>query len=403
MKAIVWHAPGDIRLDDVAEPAIEEPTDAIVKITRTAICGTDLHAVRGSLPGMREGTVLGHEAVGTVEELGSAVRGFRRGDRVVICSTVSCGSCSYCRAGHTAQCDNANPHGPGAGTCFFGGPEPTGPVNGLQAEYARIPWASSTMVRVPDALGDDAALMVSDVLPTGWFGARIAQVSAGDTVAVLGAGIVGQCAIASAKRQGARRVIAVDSVRSRLDVAQSQNAEIVDFTQEDPVTAVHQLTLGIGVDRVIDAVGVDAFRPRSGPAADALPASPETFDAEQAVSAPDASPDGGQWQPGDAPSLALRWAAKMTAKAGSIGIAGVYPQGFDRCPVGVIQQRNLTVQGGNCNHSRHVPHLLEMVTRGTIDPTAFITRRTQPADAIEAYRAFDLREDGWLKTTVPMG
>ncbi|USI90198.1 zinc-dependent alcohol dehydrogenase [Rhodococcus pyridinivorans] len=402
MKAVVWHDVGDIRLDDVDMPTLQEPTDAIIRITSSAICGTDLHLVRGTMAGMKPGTILGHEAVGVIEEVGSAVRGFRPGDRVVVCSTISCGYCSYCRAGYFAQCDNANPNGPQAGTSFFGGPDATGSINGLQAEYARIPYATTTLVKVPDEVIDEQAIMVSDVLPTGWFGARLAQVTEGDTVLVLGAGVVGQCAIASAKRQGAARVLVVDGIASRLEMARAQNAEPIDFNTEDPVQAVLDLTGGIGVDRVIDAVGVDAQRPKAGPAADALPVPAETFDAEQHLAAPQAAPDGDVWVPGDAPSLALRWATRCVAKAGSIGIIGVYPPTFDRFPLGELTNRNLTVQAGNCNHRRYIPKLLGMVASGALDPTSFITQETTPHKALDAYKRFDTREQGWIKTVLDL-
>ncbi|MFI6368020.1 alcohol dehydrogenase catalytic domain-containing protein [Nocardia sp. NPDC050630] len=402
MKAIVWHGVGDIRLDEVADPKIEEPTDALVKITTSAICGTDLHLVRGTMPGMTPGTVLGHEAVGVVLETGSAVRGFAAGDRVVVCSTISCGYCSYCRAGYTAQCDNANPNGPHAGTSFFGGPAATGPVDGLQAEAARIPYATNTLVKVPDGVTDDQAIMVSDVLPTGWFGARLAQVSSGDTVLVLGAGVVGQCAIAAAKRQGAARVLVVDAIPDRLEMARAQNAEPIDFNAEDPVATVRELTGGIGADRVIDAVGVDAQAPKSGPAADNLPVDTSTFEQERRTAAPEGNIDDGQWLVGDAPSLAARWATQAVAKAGSLGIIGVYPPGFDRYPLGETLHRNLTVQAGNCNHHRYVPGLLNRVARGDIDPTRYITQHAEPLSMIDAYETFDRREGGWVKTVVPM-
>ncbi|MEU7474861.1 zinc-dependent alcohol dehydrogenase [Lentzea sp. NPDC042327] len=374
MKAVVWHGVGDIRLDDVDAPRIQEPTDAVIRITRSAICGTDLHMVRGTMPGMVEGTVLGHEAVGVVEEVGSAVRGFTPGDRVVVTSTVGCGTCSYCRAGYFAQCDTANPNGPEAGTCFFGGPQPTGPVDGLQAEYARIPYAMTTLVRIPDAVSDDQAILLSDIFPTAWFGARLAEVGSGDTVLVLGAGVVGQFAVASAKRQGAGRVIVVDGIESRLDKAREQNAETVNFNVEDPAEVVKELTGGIGVDRVIEAVGVDAEKP--------------------------GGERGEQWKPGDAPDLALKWAVEMVAKAGSIGIIGVYPPGFEQFPIGEAMNKNLTLRMGNCNHRRYLPRLLDLVVSGVVDPTAFITKHEEPAAAIDAYKSFDLREDGWLKTVL---
>jgi len=402
VKAVVWHGVGDIRLDVVDDPKIQEPTDAIVQITSSAICGTDLHLVRGTMPGMVPGTVLGHEAVGTVVDTGSAVRGFAPGDRVVVCSTVSCGHCAYCRSGYTAQCDTANPNGPLAGTSFFGGPESTGPVDGLQAEYARIPYANNTLVKVPEGVSDDQAIMVSDVLPTGWFGARLAQVSEGDTVLVLGAGVVGQCAVAAAFRQGAGRVLVVDGIADRLETARAQNAEPIDFHREDPVEVTRELTGGIGADRVIDAVGVDAQRPERGPAADNLPVETDVFEEERRLAAPEGNTDSGQWLVGDAPSLAGRWAVQAVAKAGSVGVIGVYPPTFDRFPLGVVLNRNLTVQGGNCNHHRYVPGLLDKVGRGDLDPTRFITQHAEPQSMIDAYEAFDLRRTGWLKTVVPM-
>ncbi|WP_027941660.1 zinc-dependent alcohol dehydrogenase [Amycolatopsis taiwanensis] len=400
MKAVVWHGLGDIRLDEVPDPKLEEPTDAIIRITRSAICGTDLHMVRGTMPGMREGTILGHEAVGVVEETGPSVRGFSRGDRVVVCSTMGCGNCAYCRAGYYAQCDVANPQGPTAGTCFFGGPESTGPVDGLQAEYARIPYAATTLVRIPDSVTDDQAILVSDIYPTAWFGARLAEVSDGDTVLVLGAGIVGQFAIASAKQQGASRVFAVDGINSRLNRAQAQNADIIDFNAEDPVQTVRELTRGIGVDRVIDAVGVDATRPVTGPAAEKTAEQADTFEREREQAAPESKPEGKQWLPGDAPSLAARWAVESVAKAGTIGVIGVYPPGFDVFPFGDLMNKNLTMHAGNCNHRRYVPKLLNLVATGTIDPTAFITQSEPPESAIDAYRAFDRRDEGWLKTVL---
>src|SRR4051794_33343973 len=175
MKAVVFHGVGDIRVDDVPDPVLQEAEDAIVRLTASAICGTDLHFVRGTMSGMRPGTVLGHEAVGVVEELGPRVRNFNVGDRVVIPSTIGCGACAYCRAGYYAQCDNANPNGRDAGTAFYGGPEPTGPFDGLQAEYARVPFAHTNLVPIPEGVTDEQAVMVSDIFPTAWFGARLAE------------------------------------------------------------------------------------------------------------------------------------------------------------------------------------------------------------------------------------
>ncbi|KAA9083777.1 alcohol dehydrogenase catalytic domain-containing protein [Microbacterium radiodurans] len=399
MKAVVWHGIGDIRLDEVDDPAIQDGHDAIVRITRSAICGTDLHFVRGTMAGMKEGTILGHEAVGVVTEVGDHVRGFQPGDRVVINSTMSCGACSYCRDGHTAQCDVANPNGPQAGTCFFGGPETTGPVDGLQAEYARIPWAQNTMSKLPAGVSDEQAILLSDIFPTAWFGAQLAGVSRGDIVVVLGAGIVGQFAVASAFLQGAGRVIVVDGLADRLAAARTLGAEIVNFTEEDPVQTVLALTNEIGADCVIDAVGVDAERPKSGPAAVSSDEA-AAFDAEVAEIAPDADPQGDLWQPGDGPSQASRWSVEMVRKYGRIGIIGVYSPAAETYPIGQAMNKNLTVRMGNCDHHSVTPPLIELVASGAFDPTALITEHEPLVDAIDAYEAFDRREPGWIKVAL---
>jgi threonine dehydrogenase-like Zn-dependent dehydrogenase len=400
MKAIVWHGVGDIRLDEVPDPTIQEPTDAIVRITTSAICGTDLHMIRGTMAGMKPGTVLGHEAVGVVEEVGDAVRGFSPGDRVIVCSTISCGVCPQCRAGNTAQCDVANPNGPTAGTSFFGGPEMTGPVNGLQAEYARVPWAQHTLIPLPAAVSDDQAILLSDIFPTSWFGAELAGVKRGDTVAVFGAGIVGQVAIASAFRQGAGRVFAVDGIETRLAQALAQNAEIVDFNAEAPVDTILELTRGAGVDAVIDAVGVDAQRPARGPAAEQTAEQEPQFQEAQHEVAPETNAQGDQWVPGDAPTLVSQWAVESVAKAGRIGIIGVYSPQLTHYPIGAAMNKNLTVRMGNCNHRAVTPPLVDLVAAGLFDPTPFITQQVGAEDALEAYRSFDRREEGWLKTVL---
>jgi threonine dehydrogenase-like Zn-dependent dehydrogenase len=401
VKAVVWHAVGDVRLDDVPEPKVQEPFDAIVRITTSAICGTDLHFARGTMPGMKEGRVLGHEAVGVVEEVGPGVRNFRPGDRVVVPSTVACGSCSYCRAGYYAQCDNANPGGPLAGTVFFGGPEAAGGLDGLQAEYARVPYAHTGLVPLPDSVDDGQAVLLSDIYPTAWFGAKLAEVGRGDTVAILGGGPVGQAAIACARLQGAGRIILVDGLPDRLDLAARQHAETVDFNAEDPVEAIRDLTGGIGADRVIDAVGVDAQRPAHGPAAEQ--ADREQFEREREQAAPEAAPKGDTWVPGNAPSQAARWAVQAVAKAGTIGTVGVYPPQVETYPFGEAFMKNLTLKSGNCNHRAYVPHLVSLVATGALDPTPLITRWSATQDAVDAYTSFDRRESGWTKVAIGLG
>ena len=397
MKAVVWHGVGDIRLEEVPDPRIEQPTDAVVRITTSAICGTDLHMVRGTMTGMKPGTILGHEGVGIVEEVGSEVRNLAPGDRVVIPSTIACGYCSYCRAGYYSQCDIANPNGPQAGTCFFGGPEQSGPIQGLQAEKARIPFAGVGLVKLPEGVSDEQALLLSDIFPTGYMGAQLAEIKAGNTVAVFGCGPVGQCVIACAKLLNAGRIFAVDCIPYRLEMAREQGAEIVDFSKEDPVAAIRGLTGGIGCDRVIDAVGVDATAPHSGPAQQEAQRHRDDFRAELSQVAPRQNAKGENWQPGDAPSMTLMWGVEAVAKAGTLSIIGVYPQTVTLFPLGAAMEKNLTVKMGNCDHRRHIPHLLELVQGKAIDPAKILTKRAPLSGAIEAYEAFDLRKEGWLK------
>jgi threonine dehydrogenase-like Zn-dependent dehydrogenase len=397
MKAVVFHDIGDIRLEEVKEPKIKDPTDAIVRLTASAICGTDLHMVRGTLPGMTSGTILGHEGVGVVEEVGKGVRNLRQGDRVVIPSTIACGYCAYCRSGYFSQCDNANPNGAHAGTAFFGGPSTTGPFQGLQAEFARVPFANVGLCKLPDEVSDDQAILISDIFPTAYFGAELAEIEPGDTVAVFGCGPVGQFAIASAKLLDAGRVIAVDTIPDRLEMARAQGAEVIDFNEDDPVVTVQELTGGIGVDRAIDAVGVDAFMPQKGAAYKALKHLTDTFKIEYKEVAAKADPDGDNWKPGDAPSLAMHWAALALAKAGTLSIIGVYPLTFRSFPIGLAMNKNLTVQMGNCPHRKYIPPLVDLVQSGTIDPTQVLTKREPLMSAIDAYKAFDLRQPGWVK------
>jgi threonine dehydrogenase-like Zn-dependent dehydrogenase len=313
MKAVVFHGIGDIRLDDVSEPKIQNPFDAIIKITTSAICGTDLHMVRGTMTGMEPGTILGHEAVGIVEEVGPQVRNLRKGDRVVIPSTIACGYCSYCRAGYFAQCDNANPNGKRAGTAFFGGPKASGSFHGLQAEYARIPFANFGPVKIPESVSDEDAILISDIFPTGYFGADLAEIKDGDVVAVYGCGPVGQFAIKSAFLMGAGRVIAIDRIDSRLEMARASGAEIINFDREDPLQVMLDLTGGIGADRVIDAVGVDAQHPDHGPAAEKSKQKDQEFKKEVKKVAPQTNIKGQQWVPGDAPSQVLNWSVQSLA------------------------------------------------------------------------------------------
>ena len=399
MKAVVFKGVGDIRLEDVPEPKLEEPTDAIVRLTTSAICGTDLHMVRGTMPGMKEGTVLGHEGVGVIEELGDDVRNFSVGDRVVIPSTIACGTCSYCRDGFYAQCDNANPNGKRAGTAFFGGPEDAGPFHGLQAEKARIPFANTGLVKLPDEVTDEQAIMISDIFPTGWFGAELADPHEGATVAVFGCGPVGQFVIASLKIMGVGRIFAIDHLESRLEMARAQGAEVINYDQEDPVETLVRLTGGIGVDRAIDAVGVDAEHPAKGPAKTNGKQKKRRRKEVEAITE-ETNPQGDNWHPGDAPSQALEWAVEGLAKAGTLAIIGVYPPTDRFFPIGKAMNKNLTVRMGNCNHRRYIPHLVDLTRSGVVDPSKILTQHEDVAKAIDAYEQFDRREAGWIKVAL---
>lgn len=376
MKAIVYRGEGDIRREDVPEPTLQESTDAIVRLTASAICGTDLHFVRGSFQGVEPGTILGHEGVGVVEEVGEHVRNFQPGDRVVICSTIACGFCVYCRAGYYAQCDNANPNGKQAGTAFFGGPEPTGPFHGLQAEKARIPFAHIGMVRIPDGVTDEQAILVSDIFPTAYFAADMAHIKPGHIVAVFGCGPVGLAAILSARLMSAGRIIAVDHEPDRLEKARQLGAETVNFDEADPVETIRAMTGGMGPDSAIDAVGIDADKPHTDRHKQS---SSSTFAA------------------GNAPSKALEWAVDALAKAGTLSIVGVYPPDFNQFPIGKAMNKNLTIQMGNCNHRKYVPMLLDLIASGKVDPTGILSKQKPLRAGADAYAAFDRHHAGWIK------
>lgn len=399
MRAVVFHAVGDIRLDHVKDPSIQEPTDAIVKLTASAICGTDLHMIRGTMPGMVPGTILGHEGVGIVEDVGRDVTDIKVGDRVVIPSTIACGHCSYCASGYHSQCDEANPNGKQAGTAFFGGPATTGPFQGLQAEFARIPLADAGLVKLPENVSDDQAILISDIFPTGYFAADIAEIKPGDSVAVFGCGPVGLFCIASAKLMKAGTVFAIDSLPDRLAAAEYLGATPIDFNQVDPVKTILSKTDGIGALRVIDAVGVDAEAPDEGFVESWLPSAERRRHKEQVAEvAPKQHPDGSNWIPGNAPSQVLDWAVEAIAKAGTLAIVGVYPQTAQFFNIGIAMNKNITVQMGNCPHRKYLPRLVEMVRTEQIDPLSVIPARQEPlTDVLHAYKEFDQRKAGWVK------
>lgn len=400
MKAMVFHDVGDIRLEDVPEPKIEKPLDAIVKITTSAICGTDLHFVRGTLGPMKKGTILGHEAVGIVEKIGKEVRNLRVGERVLIPSTVACGYCPQCRKGNYSQCDEANPKGPEAGTTFFGGPETSGPLQGCQAEYVRVPFANHNLIKLPDNISDDQAILLSDIFPTAYFAVDIAQVKPGDVVVVLGCGPVGQFAITSCKLKGATKIFAVDGVPSRLEMAKMQGAECINYNEEDPTEIIKKATDGSLADVVIDAVGLDAEMPTTGPAAKEAKAHEKEFKKELEKIAPKKNSKGKNWIPGDAPSQVLRSAVELVGKCGTISIVGVYSEKSEVYPIGKAMNKNLKIVMGNCPHRKYIPELLNYVQSGIVDPTKILTQTETLENIVDAYKQFDTRQPGWIKVAL---
>ena len=400
MKAVIFKDVGDIRLENVPEPTIKEDNDAIVRLTASAICGTDLHMIRGTMPGMKSGTILGHEGVGVVEKLGKNVRNFSIGDRVVIASTIACGYCVYCRDGYFSQCDNANPNGHSSGGAFFGGPKTSGSFDGMQAEKVRVPFANVGMVKLPDNVTDDQAILISDIFPTGYFGAKLADVKQGRIVAVFGCGPVGLAAIISAQLLGAGRVIAVDRIPDRLEKARELGAETINFDEEDPVKVIKELTGGIGPDRAIDAVGVDAEGPEEGvftTLANNMSGKEKERQDQVNKIAPKQNPDGDLWRPGNAPTQAIEWAVDAVCKAGTIGIIGVYSSKVENFPLGKAAEKNLTLRMGTCPHRKYIPDLVKLVASGAIDPTKILTKQEPIDSAIEAFEAFDQRKAGWIK------
>ena len=254
--------------------------------------------------------------------------------------------------------------------------------------------AAVNLFKVPDDVTDDEAIMLSDIFPTGYFGAELADVKPGHSVAIFGCGPVGQFAIASAKLMDAGRIFAVDTVPDRLEMARKQGAEVIDFNKEDPVETIRQLTGGIGVDCAIDAVGVDAECPHHAHEKS------EQFEKEQEMVAPEQNPQGDLWQPGSGPSQAQRWAIGALAKAGTLAIIGVYPPNDMSFPIGQAMNRNLTIRMGNCNHRKYIPNLIKLVQSGAIDPTKIISQHESITSVLDAYKAFDTRQPGWMKVAL---
>jgi threonine dehydrogenase-like Zn-dependent dehydrogenase len=387
MRAVCWNGPKDIRVESVPDPIIINPRDAIVRIHKTAICGSDLHLYNGYIPMMEKGDILGHEFMGEVVEVGSRIEELRPGDRVVVPFSISCGYCFFCRKELWSLCDNSNPNASAAekmygfsGAGLFGYSHLYGGYSGGQAEYVRVPFADVGAMKVPEDLLDEQVLFLSDILPTGYMAAKNCAIKPGDTVAVWGCGPVGQFAIKSAYLLGAGRVIAIDAAPMRLEMAANQGkAETLNYEEVELLEELKERTGGRGPDACIDAVGMEAH----GTSLTAL------YDrAKQAVKLET-----------DRPNV-LRQTIESCRKGGTVSIAGVYGGYIDKIPLGIAFAKGLTLKMGQTHVQKFMKPLLERIRKGEIDPTFVITHRLRLQEAPEAYRMFADNKNGCLKVVM---
>jgi threonine dehydrogenase-like Zn-dependent dehydrogenase len=391
MRALCWYGKGDVRVEDVADPTIVDARDVIVKITSTAICGSDLHLYNGLMPTMEKGDVLGHEPMGEVVEVGSAVTKLKVGDRVVVPFTISCGECFFCQKGMYSLCDTSNPNAEVARKAMgqspaglFGYSHMLGGFAGGQAEYLRVPFADVGPIKIPPGMSDDQVLFLSDIFPTGYMAAENCQMEHGDTVAIWGCGPVGQFAIQSAWMFGAERVIAIDRVPERLRMAEGYgSAETINFSKDSVYDRLMEMTGGRGPDRCIDAVGTEADTASS-------------FDAvvDRAKAA--------AYLGTDRPHV-LREAIMCCRKGGTLSIPGVYIGFLDKIPFGAAMNKGLTMKMGQTNVQKYLEPLLSKVEAGEIDPSFVITHRVKLEDAPKAYKTFRDKEEGCIKVVLKPG
>jgi threonine dehydrogenase-like Zn-dependent dehydrogenase len=388
MKANCWYGKRQLRVEEVPDPKILNARDAIVKITSTAICGSDLHLYNGFIPSCEKGDVLGHEFMGEVVEVGPAVRNLKVGDRVVVPFPIACGACAACARELWSLCENSNPnawmaeklwgHSPAG---LFGYSHMLGGYAGGQAEYARVPFADVGPLKIPDGLDDEQVLFLSDIFPTGYMGAEMCDIKAGDVVAVWGAGPVGQFAIASAALFGAKRIIAIDRYPYRLKLAleRAGATDAINYEENDVYEALQEMTGGRGPDACIDAVGLEAHGPTAMYAMDR---------AKQALMLETDRP------------LALRQAIRACRNGGVVSVIGVYGGFIDQFPMGAIVNRSLTLRSGQCHVHRYLRPLLERIQRGEIDPSFVITHRLPLSEAPRGYEMFLNKSDGCEKVVL---
>jgi threonine dehydrogenase-like Zn-dependent dehydrogenase len=380
MKANCWMGAKDLRVERVPDPIILNQQDAIVKITSTAICGSDLHIYNGFIPTMESGDILGHEFMGEVVETGKSVKNLKKGDRVVVPFPIACGSCFSCQNQLFSVCENTNPNGWIAEKMWghspagiFGYSHMLGGYAGGQAEYARVPFADVGPIKIPENLTDDQVLFLSDIFPTGYMGADMCNIKQGDTIAVWGCGPVGQFAMKSAYLLGAERVIGIDRFPERLRMArQKVGAETLDYEEVDIYEALKDMTGGRGPDACIDAVGMEAHAPGFA----------GTYDrAKQAMMLETDRP------------IALRQAIMACRNGGIVSVIGVYGGFIDKFPMGSVMNRSLTIRTGQCHVHRYLNPLLERIQKGEIDPSFVITHKMALDDAPEGYAMFLNKQD----------
>ena len=388
MKAVTWHGKRDVRVDDVPDPVIQHPTDAIVRITTTAICGSDLHLYEVMGPFLDEGDILGHEPMGIVEEVGSEVTNLEPGDRVVIPFNISCGSCFMCDQGLQSQCETTQNHEYGRGASLFGYTKMYGQVPGGQAEFLRVPQAQYGPVKVPDGPPDERFIYLSDVLPTAWQAVEYADVPEGGSVAVLGLGPIGDMSCRVAMQQGAGRVIGIDLVPERLERARARGVEVLNFDETDDVgEAVRDLTGGRGTDSVIDAVGLEAHgAPVAKLAQDMVGLLPDFIGRRMMEKA------------GVDRLSALYAAIDIVRRGGTISLSGVYGGEADPLPLFTLFDKQVQLRMGQANVRRWTDEIMPLLTNG--DPLGvedFHTHQVPLAEAPEAYGKFQKKEDGAIK------
>ncbi|HKG33772.1 MAG TPA: zinc-dependent alcohol dehydrogenase [Gemmatimonadales bacterium] len=388
MKANCWMGKKKVQVEEVPDPKILNSNDAIVRITSTAICGSDLHLYNGFVPTMERGDVLGHEFMGEVVEVGPSVRNLKVGDRVVVPFPIACGACASCEAQMFSLCENSNPnawiaekllgHSPSG---IFGYSHMLGGFAGGQAEYARVPFADVGPLKVPEDLTDDQVLFLSDIFPTGYMGAEMCDIQGGDVVAVWGAGPVGQFAIASAYLLGAERVIAIDRFKYRLDMARERAgaSDTINYEELNVQDALLELTGGRGPDKCIDAVGMEAHGHGMTYAYDRL---------KQATMMETDRP------------IALREAILACRNGGVVSVIGVYGGFIDKFPMGAIMNRSLTIRSGQCHTHRYMRPLLDRIQNGEIDPSFVITHRLPLDQAARGYDMFLNKEDNCEKVVL---